>query len=217
MKGSDIHRRVCDFFHEHATRRSCTRRRASRSSTATSMRPGTASASRCTRAGRGEVESEPLVEGDVIALEPGLYRHGYGGVRLEDLILVTADGAELLTCFPYDFELLSDHDQHDPDGGPALPAAAVVRPRSRSPGPTSTSASSRSSGTARVASASAGSGRSRSSTNGSCRTRSGTSAARSTSPTTASTAMSTRGSATGSPTTGRASRRPTDARSPTPS
>ena len=57
------------------------------------------------RPGVGRVESEPLVEGDVIALEPGLYRHGYGGVRLEDLVLVTADGAELLTHYPYDFEL----------------------------------------------------------------------------------------------------------------
>ena len=57
------------------------------------------------RPGVGRVESEPLVEGDVIALEPGLYRNGYGGVRLEDLLLVTASGAELLTSFPYDFEL----------------------------------------------------------------------------------------------------------------
>jgi len=47
----------------------------------------------------------PLVAGDVIALEPGLYRHGYAGVRLEDLVLVTEDGAEVLTSFPYDFEL----------------------------------------------------------------------------------------------------------------
>jgi Xaa-Pro aminopeptidase len=43
-----------------------------------------------------------LVEGDVITLEPGLYRSGYGGCRLEDLVHVTADGAVLLTEFPYD-------------------------------------------------------------------------------------------------------------------
>ena len=43
-----------------------------------------------------------LVAGDVVTLEPGLYRHGYGGVRLEDLALVTADGCENLTSFPYD-------------------------------------------------------------------------------------------------------------------
>jgi Xaa-Pro aminopeptidase len=45
-----------------------------------------------------------LVEGDVITLEPGLYRSGYGGCRLEDLVLVTKDGAELLTDYPYDLE-----------------------------------------------------------------------------------------------------------------
>jgi Xaa-Pro aminopeptidase len=43
-----------------------------------------------------------LVAGDVVTLEPGLYRHGYGGVRLEDLAVVTDDGCENLTDFPYD-------------------------------------------------------------------------------------------------------------------
>jgi Xaa-Pro aminopeptidase len=52
----------------------------------------------------GFVGHEPLVAGDVVAVEPGLYRAGYGGVRLEDLVLVTADGAERLTSFPYDLE-----------------------------------------------------------------------------------------------------------------
>jgi len=42
--------------------------------------------------------------GDVITLEPGLYRSGYGGCRLEDLVLVTQDGAEVLTDYPYDLE-----------------------------------------------------------------------------------------------------------------
>jgi Xaa-Pro aminopeptidase len=49
--------------------------------------------------GRGPGE---LVAGDVIAVEPGLYRNGYGGCRLEDLVLVTEDGAEVLTEYPYD-------------------------------------------------------------------------------------------------------------------
>jgi Xaa-Pro aminopeptidase len=59
-----------------------------------------------------EVHEEPsldlsggeLVAGDVVAVEPGVYRQGYGGVRLEDLVLVTEDGAEVLTSYPYALE-----------------------------------------------------------------------------------------------------------------
>ncbi len=45
---------------------------------------------------------DDLVAGDVIAIEPGLYRAGYGGVRLEDIAIVTDDGLELVTNYPYD-------------------------------------------------------------------------------------------------------------------
>lgn len=48
---------------------------------------------------------EELVAGDVITLEPGLYRQGFGGVRVEDLLLVTEDGYERLTDCPYELEL----------------------------------------------------------------------------------------------------------------
>jgi Xaa-Pro aminopeptidase len=43
-----------------------------------------------------------LIPGDVVTVEPGLYRSGYGGLRLEDLVLVTKDGHEVLTDYPYD-------------------------------------------------------------------------------------------------------------------
>jgi Xaa-Pro aminopeptidase len=52
----------------------------------------------------GMVKDE-LVAGDVITIEPGLYRSGLGGVRLEDLLLVTDDGYERLTDCPYDLEV----------------------------------------------------------------------------------------------------------------
>ena len=52
--------------------------------------------------GLGLTSDKPLRAGDVVTVEPGLYRQGYGGVRLEDLVLVTPDGAENLTHYPYD-------------------------------------------------------------------------------------------------------------------
>jgi Xaa-Pro aminopeptidase len=44
--------------------------------------------------------TDVLSVGDVIAVEPGLYYHHLGGVRLEDLVLVTETGPEVLTNFP---------------------------------------------------------------------------------------------------------------------
>jgi Xaa-Pro aminopeptidase len=47
---------------------------------------------------------DDLVPGDVIALEPGLYRPGFGGVRLEDIAIVTEDGVDVVTDYPYELE-----------------------------------------------------------------------------------------------------------------
>ncbi len=42
-----------------------------------------------------------LKKGQVITVEPGLYYPGLGGARIEDVVRVTADGAEKLSSYPY--------------------------------------------------------------------------------------------------------------------
>lgn len=47
------------------------------------------------RLARGQ--KEKLQAGHVVAVEPGIYLEGFGGVRLEDMVLVGNDGPEVLT------------------------------------------------------------------------------------------------------------------------
>ena len=50
----------------------------------------------------GQAGHAPLVSGDVLAIEPGLWDREVGGVRFEDLLLITDDGCETLTRYSYD-------------------------------------------------------------------------------------------------------------------
>jgi Xaa-Pro aminopeptidase len=102
VRGADLHRLVCDLFarHGHPTQLSKPPGQTLRDGFFHSLGHGVGL----------EVHEAPalgrnggaLVAGDVIAVEPGLYRHDRGGCRLEDLLLVTEDGVELLTQYPYD-------------------------------------------------------------------------------------------------------------------
>lgn len=44
---------------------------------------------------------EVLAAGNVVTDEPGIYLVGYGGIRIEDTVLVRENDAEKLTCGPY--------------------------------------------------------------------------------------------------------------------
>jgi Xaa-Pro aminopeptidase len=44
-----------------------------------------------------------LQVGDVVTVEPGVYREGFGGIRVEDLVVVTDSGCRVLTSSPKDF------------------------------------------------------------------------------------------------------------------
>jgi Xaa-Pro aminopeptidase len=102
IAGSELNRICCEIFEEHGFK------------TLLSKQPGEVLKDGFYHSlGHGvglEVHEQPtlgrgpgeLVAGDVIAVEPGLYRNGYGGCRLEDIVLVTESGAEVLTEYPYD-------------------------------------------------------------------------------------------------------------------
>lgn len=101
----DVHKRVVEYFHSQGlpTREHHDGSEPLREGFTHSLGHGVGlSVHERPRMGR---RPDPLNEGDVIAIEPGLYFSGLGGVRLEDTVLVTEDGPEFFTDpLPYDLE-----------------------------------------------------------------------------------------------------------------
>ena len=50
---------------------------------------------------------EPLKAGMVVSCEPGIYETGFAGFRHSDTVLITEDGAEIITYYPRDLDSLT--------------------------------------------------------------------------------------------------------------
>jgi Xaa-Pro aminopeptidase len=102
ITGADVHRAVCDLFEDEGYRTQITKPAGEvlEEGFFHSLGHGVGlEIHELPSLGR---TGEELVAGDVLAVEPGLYRTGFGGCRLEDLVLVTEDGCEVIAKYPYD-------------------------------------------------------------------------------------------------------------------
>ena len=105
VNGGDVHRLVSEFFAEHGFPTLLTKKEGEVLQDGFYHGLGHGVGLEVHESPALGLIGEELVSGDVITIEPGLYRQGFGGVRVEDLLLVTEDGYELLTDCPYELDV----------------------------------------------------------------------------------------------------------------
>ncbi|ABG05774.1 peptidase M24 [Rubrobacter xylanophilus DSM 9941] len=101
VNGRDVHRKVSEVLHEAGYKTALHDRREGRPLTEGFMHgTGHGVGLEIHEAPRISTADEELLAGDVVTVEPGVYDPEVGGVRIEDLVVVTEEGCRNLTRFP---------------------------------------------------------------------------------------------------------------------
>jgi len=104
VNGRDVHRKVADVLHEAGYKTNVHDQEPGKPLTEGFFHgTGHGVGLEIHEAPRLAPVDEDLIPGDVVSVEPGLYYPEVGGVRIEDLVVVTEDGCRNLTRFPKKF------------------------------------------------------------------------------------------------------------------
>ncbi len=104
VNGRDVHRKVADVLHEAGYKTNVHDQEPGKPLTEGFFHgTGHGVGLEIHEAPRLAPVDEDLIPGDIVSVEPGLYYPEVGGVRIEDLVVVTEDGCRNLTRFPKEF------------------------------------------------------------------------------------------------------------------
>ncbi len=104
VNGRDVHRKVADVLHEAGYKTNVHDQEPGKPLTEGFFHgTGHGVGLEIHEAPRLGLTDQELVPGDIVSVEPGLYYPEVGGVRIEDLVVVTEDGCRNLTRFPKEF------------------------------------------------------------------------------------------------------------------
>jgi Xaa-Pro aminopeptidase len=106
VNGRDIHRKVANVLHEAGYKTNVHDQEPGKPLTEGFFHgTGHGVGLEIHEAPRVALTDEELIPGDVVSVEPGVYDPKVGGVRIEDLVVVTKSGCRNLTGFPKRFRV----------------------------------------------------------------------------------------------------------------